>query len=378
MSSQSLFVTGMHRSGTTLLGRLLDELSGVSVLSQPFPLLYVHVKRSFLRALGTDDPYPIGNLFLEDRYDRTALENHLSRWRITGPELVALFAEMAFYSGQATRFTREELDRAFAQITGSDDFVSVVEKLNRLLARDSRSSWFGSKETICEEFVPSFLDRGLRCVVVIRDPRDVIASLNHGRGEEFGGLVKPTLFNIRSWRKSVAHVLALEGRAGFRWCRYEDLVRDPAGTIAQIAEGFGIEGAPRRREVPLRDPGGAVWLGNSSHGEREGIFDSSVGAHERLLDAGARRLIEASCFLELRLLGYETTLSAEQAGETLRDITEPYSRTRRGMERDEAGEVNSRLECERLARVAEAPGPDSERWFVYERAHARLRQALRQ
>jgi Sulfotransferase family len=48
----TLFVTGMQRSGTTLLEKLLHAHPELSVLSQPFPLLFVEVKRAFLESIG--------------------------------------------------------------------------------------------------------------------------------------------------------------------------------------------------------------------------------------------------------------------------------------------------------------------------------------
>ena len=72
MTDDALFVTGAQRSGTTLLEKVLASQPGISMLSQPFPLLFVEVKRAFLRSLGNDDPYPLGHLFRERRYTRGA------------------------------------------------------------------------------------------------------------------------------------------------------------------------------------------------------------------------------------------------------------------------------------------------------------------
>jgi hypothetical protein len=47
-----LFITGMGRSGTTLLEKLVALHPEASVLSQPLPLLYIAVKREFLRRSG--------------------------------------------------------------------------------------------------------------------------------------------------------------------------------------------------------------------------------------------------------------------------------------------------------------------------------------
>ncbi|HEX2122399.1 MAG TPA: sulfotransferase, partial [Thermoanaerobaculia bacterium] len=233
----TLFVTGTQRSGTTLLEKLLAAQPAVALLSQPFPLLFVEAKRAFLRSLGAgDERYPLGHLFRESRYEAEDFCSFLARWRVSRSELTAVFERMHDYSGQYTKFTREQLDEAFSRISDEDDFADVVARLVRSLApRAPETRWFGSKETICEEFVPYLLGRGFRCAIIIRDPRDVVASLNHGRGQAFGGAIKPLWFNVRNWRKSVALALSLEGHPQFHWCRYEDLVHDPAGTLGGVA-----------------------------------------------------------------------------------------------------------------------------------------------
>lgn len=365
MIDDALFLTGAQRSGTTLLEKLLGAQPGVSILSQPFPLLFVEAKRAFLRSIGADDErYPLGHLFTESRYDGTRLAAFLGRWRITRAELAEVFALMQGYSGQYTKFTASEL----ARIEPAGDFAAVVRLLQHALARTANARWFGSKETTCEELVPYLLDRGFRCAIILRDPRDMVASLNHGRGPEYGGAVKPTWFNVRSWRKSVAHALALEGTPRFHWCRYEDLTADPTRELARLCEA-----------LELAPPSGVdvAWRGNSSYGERSGIDALSVGAYRNVLPRVVAEAIEAAALPELQLLGYETTMTPAAAMHAIESFREPYPITRGGMERDEANAGNAGLEIERLERLVGPPGPESIPWFLFERVHARLRQEVR-
>jgi hypothetical protein len=376
MINDALFITGTHRSGTTILDRLLNQLPGVSILSQPFPLLFVDAKRAFLRTIGFDDVrYPLGHLFHDDRYDRDAFAEFLRHSHSSPEQLRAIFSDMRGYSGQYTRFSDDEITAALARISDVDDFSLVVQKLNRALSRKADCSWFGSKETICEEFLPPMLDRGVRCVLIIRDPRDVTTSLNHGRGIEFGGMPRPFLFNIRSWRKSVAHALALEEHPRFAWCRYEDLVREPEREVTRLAVTLGVATAPVRVTRKLREADGSVWLGNSSHRNLPELSDVSVGGYKTLLDPRVQRLIEATCLPELRLLGYETTITNAEASAALGAMSEPWDVTRTGMENDFVNSFNIRREIRRLAAVRETPGTASVKWFLFEKAHARLRQA---
>jgi len=333
MTDDLVFITGGLRSGTTLLANLLG------VLQQPFPLLFVEAKRAFLRDAGVPrDDYPIGHLFHDGDPGAEALDEFLRRWRTSPAELAPLFDGMKSYSGQKTRFTDVELQSAFAAIRPGDDFAATVAALDRTLSRNPRA---GSKEVVCEEFLPPLLGRGARCVVIVRDPRDVLASLNHGRGREFGGDLRPTLFNIRSWRKSVKFALQLRSHSRFAWCRYEDLVTGLAAVLARIHEALElgpIDGRAPARSVPS----------NSSHGERDGISTASVGLWRDVLPSAAARLVEAATLPELQLLGYQTSMTIDDAVNELESSREPYTITRSGFERDAIDTANIALEIGRL------------------------------
>lgn len=373
-----LFVTGMQRSGTTLLEKLFGNHPELSVLSQPFPLLYVEAKRAFLRETGEPDtPYPLGHLFLETRAGRADLAAFLDRHRTTPEQLRELFARMAGYSGQYTRFTAEQLDDAFDRLPAEGGFFDTVAGLYRALAQRPGARLCGGKETLCEEYLPYLLDRGGRCVVILRDPRDVLASLNYGRGPEYGGRLKPTLFNLRNWRKSVAFALHLEGHPGFRWLRYEDLVTDPLAALQRIAEALGFAPIPHDLvQGELRDPSGQAWSGNSSHEAYRRVSPASVGVYRRLLPPEVSSFVEAACLPEMRLLAYDTSVDAADAPRILHGFEEPYDIRREGMDQDVAGPASAGREVRRLELLLEPPGPATAPYFLFERAHARLREAV--
>lgn len=370
----ALFLTGGLRSGTTLLANLMSAQEQVSVLSQPFPLLFIETKRALLRARGSDDPYPLGHLFLDHRDGDAGLAAFLRRWRTSSGELRALFETMRGYSGQTTRFDAARLENAFASIGPHDDFAAVVATLDRRLAHASDSRWCGSKEVVCEEFLPYLLERGFRCVLIVRDLRDVLASSNHGKGRDFGGDLKPTLFNIRSWRKSVSFALALEDHPRFAWCRYEDLVADPAGTLARLHTTLGLGTFDEARvHEDLRDSNGQPWRGNSSWDERSRVTASSVGVHRQTLLAGVSRFAEAAALPELQCLGYETSMTRAEAVNVIAAFEEPYVTRTHGFERDLMSGENAAIEMQRLQRVSESADDDTSRWFLFREAHSRLR-----
>lgn len=319
----------MQRCGTTLLEKLLCNHPQVSVLSQPFPFLFLEAKRSFLRRFGRGgDQFPLGNLFLEDAYTEAEFTRYLLDYCIDNRILKDLFAGMSSYSGQYTRFDKSRLDSLIPRFSAGD-LMTTLSHLYRELAHKSGAERFGGKETICEEFLPYLLGREYKCLVILRDPRDMLASLNYGRGLDHGGRLKPTLFNLRNWRKSVAYALHLQGRSGFAWIRYENLVLNPIESLNKTTEM--LEVAPFARDFfaeGLRDQNGRIWNGNSSHCAQNGITDTSVGAYKSWLPADVVSYTEAVCYPELRALGYSLSLEWRDVPRIISSFEEPYEITR--------------------------------------------------
>jgi hypothetical protein len=230
---------------------------------------------------------------------------------------------MAAYSGQRTRFAEDRIDSVLRDLAPGN-FANTLDQLYRQLARVKSTRWVGGKDNLCEEFLPHLLENGAFCVVVLRDPRDMLASLNHGRGEEFGGKLKPTLFNLRHWRKSVAFALHLRNHPRFVAVRYEDLVGDPVARLNEIA---------RRLDIPafsadmfadgIKDQDGTPWGGNSSYAESRRLDSSSVGAYRQVLPQEVVAFTEAVCYPELAALNYPVTIRKEDIPGTIARFVEP-------------------------------------------------------
>jgi hypothetical protein len=373
---QTLLVTGMQRSGTTLLEKLLSNHPRISLLSQPFPLFLVELKRRFLRGLGESAaPYPLGDLFLEERYGAEDVRRFFASLSLTASDARAVFDGMTGFTGQYSRFAPDRIDRVLAELESGDP-ASILAQLYRSLAHKPGADYAGGKETLWEEIVPFLLERGAAAVIILRDPRDVLASLNHGRGAEHGGRLKPTLFNIRNWRKSVAFALHLEDHPRFLWLRYEDLVTQPREVLDRIATFLGVEPfADVLFSEGIRDQSGQLWMGNSSHQAHRGIDASSVAGYREILSTDVTRYVEATCWPELRRLGYATDLEWSEAPGVIRGFADPYEVTREEL-RGFAGD-SSRVaeELRRCALLNEGSEDDDEarRFFLFENVFHQLR-----
>lgn len=369
-----LFVTGAQRSGTTLLSRMLDAQAGIAMLAQPFPLLLIDVKRQYLESTGNGSSrYPLSHLFREPRERIDGFREFLGRWTPDETRLRATFELMAGYSGQYTRFDAAAIERATGAASGVRGFANVYRALVDALVSDTRATIRGTKETSCEEFIPSMLGQGIDVIVIVRDPRDVLASLNHGKGTEHAGAIKPTLFNLRSWRRSVASVIAMRSHPRLAWCRYEELVTAPDATLSSLAKQLGLHASLDASAV-LRDGEGRVWTGNSSHRTFEGIGQSSVGMHRSVLPREVARVAEAATLPEMKWLGYETAMTFEDAAQALRHYAEPYQSVRAGLDADSFSTANVEIEIERLRQIAYRTTPD-ENLFLFDGVAPALREA---
>lgn len=375
-----VFVTGCYRSGTTLLQKLLDSHPDLSVAMQPFPVLYFDVKERFLSDLGLDWRYPLDHLFLEERYDWRGLGAFLDRLSLSGDDLDHLFTRLAAYGGYTPGAeglrSRVRPGRFFDVYRQWN--VAVAEIGGRIGA-----SVVGNKEIFCEEFVPAFLEAGTNAVLILRDPRDLIASIHHRVLDNQTGDPRPVLYSLRAWRKSVAIALAYASSPAFRWLRYEDLTADPSGQLQAISALLGVsrfeEGA-FAEGIRLRD--GSIWSSNSSFEGMVGISAASRGRYRKVLSDDVVRYIEAVCAPEMAAVGYALEESGEASEGLLLGFQEPAPRVHRIFAPDYSrSSPRIARELERLRHLV--PGSpalsddEARRWFIHPAAYSALRSAVR-
>lgn len=370
-----VLVTGCYRSGTTLAEKLLHSHPGAVVASQPAPNLWAVVKQGFLDDRGLVRRYPLGHLFRELSYTSEEWTAYLDDLELDETRLFEIGDQLlANPDGTWT----PEIPRRWREVVPAG-FWGVVDQLLSLVIDElGEADVVGFKEILVEEYLPALLAHGWAGVVVVRDPRDMVASLDHADRENLTGAHRPLLYSLRLWRKSVAFAAAASLRGDpVELVRYEDLVADPAGALGPALLRLGLDPSTLDPTRPLRDQRGRVWSGNSSFSDHHGVSSDNVATRRDRLPPATIGYIETVCRPEMRRLGYDVAGRPLDRSELLgyrEAVTPVHARF---------GEDYSRVaasiddELRRLDLVAETLEPAAAAgWFIDPAAHEWLRQAL--
>jgi hypothetical protein len=293
-------ITGMGRSGTTLLDKLLSNHQNIEILSQPFPLLFTEAKRAFLKQNKIEKYYVLNDNVFDGDYKLEDFNTFLDTYEISYQTLEQLFEKMKNYSGQMTKVgfnLPKQENYTFLEV-----FDLILKK--NLAKKDVH--FFGAKEIMCEEFIPYLVQNGTKIIVIVRDPKDVVASVNYPQKEKYLGNKKPTLFVLRGWRRTIDYIKNLKNSKNITYVRYEDLVTAPYEVLAKVTDFLGTTPFEKNHfEKGIYDRDGELWKANTSFDTKTSFISSkSVGGYRNVLSDDEINYIESICKSEMELMGY--------------------------------------------------------------------------
>lgn len=306
----NLFITGMGRSGTTLLDKLLTNHRRIDVLSQPLPLIFIEAKKRFLKEKGDDKYYVLNDDLISRDYPQEEFDAYLKNFQIKMFDIKNIFKKMEDYSGQCAKRDRESsVDQCLLH-----GYKNVCEKCLEFYEMDKQAAYLGVKESMCEEFLPYFSHNGYKSIVIIRDPRDVLASANYPKKVKYLGERKPALFILKTWRKSAEYIFLLKKYNNFHFLRYEDLVNHPYRELDRITDFLQIERfSPTTFNNGVFDRKGKPWLPNTSFELGETfISKKSQGVYQEVLSDEEIAYTEAVCGYEMQWLGYSVSTNSDK------------------------------------------------------------------
>ncbi len=316
------FVTGIARSGTNLIGRMLAQHRDFAVAMDPFlPILKWFrsgVSAAGIRSNSLPLRVPIQPAAPLDDYYFFEERQHLME-AIRTADLNLSFEEERWPSLQKDLEGRAihecaDLVPYLAQLK-APTYASIWQAgLDLVAQKRGKGSprWVGVKELWSVEFISHFLTTfpSSKAVIIVRDPRAVVASMLK-MGEDDSSQQAQILSYVRHWRKLAAFASCLyktpAAEERLVLIRYEDLVRDPEGKSHELCRFFGVEFDPAMLDAAaFWDPSRqSSWRGNSSYTASVSEINASFASRwESYLTQSQIRLIDFLCGADMLLFGY--------------------------------------------------------------------------
>ena len=303
------FITGMFRSGTTLLARMLHTHKNIVCASDPYRPFFNYFRYHLTQNLDKNiAPYdPLGDYFAKDQIDlfntiqNSTLELEFPVEQESDRLLNKIQAHGKLFSPKIIDNLEEIQGTTFKEIYNY--LLSYVPKYYG----QGREKCEGTKEVWTTEFVAPLAKTypNRKFILVVRDPRAVAASKNVKEDKY------PWLFLIRQWRKLAILTWVYNNRSDFKdrvlLVKYEELVKFPTDTAEQMCDFLNIKLDERiLKPSNFVDGKGEKWLQNTSYKNKKASFNTdSVDKWKDVLQPKEIKFIEKLCFSEMNLFGYQ-------------------------------------------------------------------------
>ena len=370
----NIFICGTYRSGTTITEKVLNNHDELCVASQPFPLLFIMYKEKFNESMNLEQRYPLDHKFLQRYYDGVDFENFLEKNLFRLNDISILKEKMASYIGL---WTPEILDKM--DMLEEGNFYSIYRQFLNLLYGlygEPNHKYIGSKEVLFEEYIPVLLNKGVKTILVVRDPRDMIASVNFREIDNQTGENRPILYSLRNWRKSIAYSIELAGHENFLSIQYEDLVLKTEETLDAISVFLNISPFDLTQlSKGIKDQNGKDWSGNSAFHKHKGISAKSIGKYKSKLPQEVIAYIETICYPEMIYLKYERSIVNDYSPEIIKSYRDPFHKIHSSFEFDYSQQkkrIDDEIKRYQLLKHKSCPENQIKDWFIFEKVYSEL------
>ncbi len=294
-------LTGMFRSGSTYLSRLLDNQKNIycnsDVFFHPFKLLrYTVLKKENIKV---DFESPLEDYFL-------SFEDQIKFKKIIECKLDTSFKRRDVNLTQKLMLERANLyEKNLIPLLKKfkpKKFSDYIKMTGDYSKKNFNKKIFGYKSNWCNEFSYPLIKKfpKIKIIFIVRDPRSVINS-------KLGRKIKyPLMPMIYQWRKSVGIMLDIfrnhNDHNNVYICKYENLVSKPKKTIKSIMRFLGDKNKNIVLTKDLLDANKKKWHQNSSFKNNE---IKKLNNWKTKLNKNQIKVIENLCFYEMRLLNYK-------------------------------------------------------------------------
>lgn len=328
--ARPLFLSGLARGGTNILARMLIAGGASRIAIHAFQPWFKSLRNAIVASRGTpeqiarfDPDAPFGDGYFDDT--QIALQELVHRGSLDVPFEAAEWPALLERLQARAAHDAADLCDGLAGLGGATGYGAMMERILALVRRGQEPalSYAGLIDTWTIDLLPA-LARAYpeaRFIVVIRDPRSVVASTLKFL-DSAPDQVGHVLSIVRQWRKYVALSHAFKNddlfSGRFMLVRYEDEVTNPEPFARGLCAFLELPYTPEmlafaRYEDQGRD---RPWTGNSAFESAFTVIDPSPAQRWReSLDPDALAAIEYCCAVDMALCGYAPAHAAEQLGD---------------------------------------------------------------
>ena len=306
-SSSMIMLTGVARSGTTLLAECLDHHPEIMCISDAMNEFFKGFMRYAYRTVENERKttnYPIDHFFFSGSRRVSQFIDHTDlKHRIPDDLKEEILARIILRDGEYCPEIVESVRQCKAQ-SFDTLFIEMLGILHDTYGK-AGTVHFGTKAGWCEQLIRPLAKTfpNMVFINIIRDPRAIVAS-NYAF-EKVTTARYPLPFHVRDWRKTVYYTWkfrqedeALSSRVTS--VKYEDLVENPREILDGIARFLSVRYDDAMLHRSFKKP-------NTSHKDTVDTRKISTQFTQKwkaILPESVVSQIEACCGREMGAVGY--------------------------------------------------------------------------
>ena len=339
-----LIITGLYRSGTTLVQKILDSHSKINIINQGMVNYFKYLEILFFKKMECPfNDRPLGLEFFRPDENYKKIFNIIDFGK---NDIEALINKIEKGIIQDSKLEGQK-------ITPSIDWINCLKKTLKsgkaknvlqnicesiLLYRNFNNiTYCGFKELNLEQFIEPLINafnEDVKIIQIIRDPRAVLLSRNYGSfyKTKTEGKIHPLLLIAKTWRTSIRYKLFIHNYypTNFLPVYYEQLVSDPSNEIKRICDFLSIEFSPDLLDFSkYKNEENQKWKVNTSFQKKEGFDTKSIDKWKDILPKEITGALEFMCCHEMMIEGYRPIIDEDNRFKAFLEYEDEKDKIRR-------------------------------------------------
>ena len=286
----------MFRSGTTFIAKTLNSHKNFTIASDAFFSAFKFLRNDFLNIKNYHEPF--------DDYlyssKKIKIFDKLQKMKIKEVNFIKNYEKLKKVINKDISNFSPELKNKINLDKNKIRYSVLFKKIFRELFKINKNKYIGIKEVWLNEFIPVLNDhdKNFKYILIIRDPRAVIAS-NFASSEA----AYPIIFLIKQWKKIVNLSFFYKNKypKKVHIILYENLITKPQYELKKLSKFLGVNVVTSLQKDPLDN-----WVQNSSYKTTKKKFNqSSLKKWKVVLKKNEILFIEKYCYLEMMHLKYK-------------------------------------------------------------------------